>query len=95
VSNFKLVYEKTRFTESQITGALKEHEAGKNVLYICRELKINRATFYNWKKKYSGMDSELLRKYKELERENSELKRLYADLSLDHRILKNVIEKKL
>jgi putative transposase len=86
---------KTRFTESQITVALKEHEAGKNVLDICRELKINRATFYNWKKKYSGMDSELLRKYKELERENSELKRMYADLSLDHRILKNVIEKKL
>ena len=85
---------KTRFTESQITGSLKEHEAGKNVLDICRELKINRATFYNWKKKYSGMDSELLRKYKELERENSELKRMYADLSLDHRILKNVIEKK-
>ena len=46
-------------------------------------------------KKYSGMDSELLRKFKELERENSELKRMYADLSLDHRILKNVIEKKL
>jgi putative transposase len=86
---------KTRFTESQITGCLKEHEAGKNVLDICRELSINRATFYNWKKKYSGMDAELLRRYKELERENVELKRMYADLSLDHRILKNVIEKKL
>jgi putative transposase len=86
---------KTRFTESQITGAIKEHEAGKNVLDICRELKINRATFYNWKKRYSGMDAELLRRFKELERENAELKRMYADLSLDHRILKNVIEKKL
>jgi putative transposase len=86
---------KTRFTESQITSAIKEHEAGKNVLDICRELKINRATFYNWKKRYLGMDAELLRRYKELERENAELKRMYADLSLDHRILKNVIEKKL
>lgn len=86
---------KTRFTESQITGALKEYEAGKNVLDICRELKINRATFYNWKKRYSGMDAELLRHHKELERENTELKRMYADLSLDHRILKNIIEKKL
>jgi putative transposase len=86
---------KTRFTESQITGALKEHEAGNNVIDICRELKINRNTFYNWKKKHSGMDTELLRKYKELERENSILKKMYADLSLDHRILKDVIEKKL
>lgn len=86
---------KNRFTESQITGALKEHEAGKSVEDICRQLSINRATFYNWKKKYSGMDAELLRKFKELEKENSELKRMYADLSLDHRILKNVIEKKL
>jgi putative transposase len=86
---------KSRFTESQITQALKEYEAGKNVLDICRELQINRNTLYNWKKKYSGMDSELLRRFKELERENAELKRMYADLSLDHRILKNVIEKKL
>jgi putative transposase len=86
---------KSRFTESQITGALKSYEAGKSVQDICRELGINHNTFYNWKKKYSGMDSELLRKFKELERENAELKRMYADLSLDHRILKNVVEKKL
>ena len=75
--------------------ALKEHEAGKNVDDICRQLGINRNTLYNWKKKYTGMDSELLRKFKELERENSQLKRMYADLSLDHTILKEVIEKKL
>jgi putative transposase len=75
--------------------ALKEHEAGKNVDDICRQPGINRNTLYNRKKKYSGMDSELLRKYKELERENSQLKRMYADLSLDHTILKEVIEKKL
>lgn len=86
---------KSKFTESQIVQALKEHEAGKNVDDICRQLGINRNTLYNWKKKYSGMDSELLRKFKELERENTQLKRMYADLSLDHRILKDVIEKKL
>jgi putative transposase len=86
---------KTRFTESQITGAIKEYEAGKDVMDICRELSINRSTLYMCKKRYSGMDSELLGKLKELERENLELKRMYADLSLDHRILKNVIEKKL
>lgn len=86
---------KSRFTETQITGALKAYEAGKDVQEICREMNINRATFYNWKKKYSGMDAELLRQFKELQRENGELKRMYADLSLDHSILKKVIEKKL
>lgn len=86
---------KSRFTESQIAKALKEHEAGKSPDDICRELGINRNTLYNWKKRYAGMDMEMLRRYKELERENSELKRMYADLSLDHQILKKVIEKKL
>ena len=86
---------KSRFTESQITGALKSYEAGKDVQQICRELKINRATFYNWKKKYSGMDAELLRQFKEMQRENAELKRMYADLSLDHSILKKKKKKKL
>ena len=86
---------KSRFTETQITGALKAYEAGKDVQEICREMNINRASFYNWKKKYSGMDADLLRQFKELQRENGELKRMYADLSLDHSILKKVIEKKL
>lgn len=86
---------KSKFTESQIVSALKEYEAGRKVPDICRELGINQQTFYNWKKKYSGMDSELLRRFKELERENAELKKMYADISLDHRILKKVIEKKL
>lgn len=86
---------KSKFTESQITGAIKSYEAGKEVNQICRELKINRATFYYWKKKYSGMDAELLRQFKEVQRENAELKRMYADLSLDHSLLKKVIEKKL
>jgi len=86
---------KSKFTESQITKAIKEYEGGRRVEDICRELGIKQAAFYHWKKKYSGMDSEQLRKLKELERENAELKRMYADLSLDHRILKNIIEKKL
>jgi putative transposase len=86
---------KSRFTETQITEALKAYEAGKDVQQICRELSINRATFYSWKKKYSGMDADLLRQFKELQRENTELKRMYAGLSLDHNILKKVIEKKL
>jgi putative transposase len=86
---------KSKFTESQITAAIKSYEAGKDVSQICRELKINKATFYYWKKKFSGMDAELLRQFREVQRENAELKRMYADLSLDHSILKKVIEKKI
>lgn len=86
---------KSKFTETQITGAIKAYEAGKDVQQICRELEINRATFYNWKKRYSGMDAELLRQFKEIQRKNMELKHMYADLSLDHSLLKKVIEKKL
>jgi putative transposase len=86
---------KTRFTESQIVKALKEHEAGKKVEDICRELSINKNTLYNWRKKYSGMDVQHLRRLKELEEENKRLKAMYADLSLDHRILKDIVEKKL
>lgn len=86
---------KSRFSESQISQALKEHEAGNKVQDICRELGISANTFYLWRKKYGGMDSSMLRKYKELERENAKLKQMYADLSLDHRILKDVFEKKL
>jgi putative transposase len=94
--NFKTVnMKKTRFTESQIVKALKEHEAGKKVDDICRELRINKQTLYNWKKKYSGMDTQHLRKLKQLEEENRRLKAMYADLSLDHWILKDIVEKKL
>jgi putative transposase len=86
---------KSRFTESQIVKALKEHEAGKKADDLCRELGINKSTLYNWKKKYGGMDAHHLKRLKELEEENRRLKHMYADLSLDHRILKDVIEKKL
>lgn len=86
---------KSKFSESQITSALKEYEQGKKAEDICRELRISRNTFYNWRKKYGGMDTQMLKRYKELEQENSRLKRMYADLSLDHRILKDVVEKKL
>lgn len=86
---------KSRFTESQIVGALKEYEAGKKAEDICRDLGINRNTFYNWKKKYGGMEAQDLKRLKELEEENRRLKHMYAELSLDHRILKDIIEKKL
>jgi putative transposase len=86
---------KGRFTEHQIVCALKKQEAGIAVKDISRELGISEATFYNWKAKYGGMDASDVAKMKELERENSELKKMYAELSIENRAMKNLIEKKL
>lgn len=85
---------KQKHSEIQIVNAIKEYEAGKSVLDVCRELGVHRATFYNWKKKYSGMNSQELKRLKELEEENRKLKHMYADLALDHKILKDVLSKK-
>ena len=82
------------FSESQILKMLKEYESGRDVHGICREYGVSRATFYNWKKKYSGMDGSQVKRLKELEEENRRLKRMYADLSLDHQMLKDVLGKK-
>ena len=86
---------RNRFTESQIVGMLKEYDSGKDVQLICRDAGISRATFYKWKSKYSGLEVNELQRMRELEQENTRLKKMYADLSLDHSILKKVIEKKL
>lgn len=86
---------KSRFTEAQIVNILKEYEAGKQTKDICREYGIAVPTFYSWKQKYGGMDAQQLKELKALQDENARLKRMYADLSLDHRILKDIIEKKL
>ena len=85
---------KSRFTEHQIVKILKEQEAGKKTSDVCREHGISEATFYNWRKKYAGMEASHLKRLKELEEENARLKRMYADLSLDHSLLKDVLEKK-
>jgi putative transposase len=85
---------KTRFTETQIVNLLKEYESGKTSEQICRDAGISRQTFYKWKSKYSGLDVSELRRMRELEEENTRLKKMYADLSLDHSILKDVITKK-
>jgi len=85
---------KSVISESQIVAAIKEQESGKKVADICCSLGIHQATFYNWKKKYSGMDTQELRRLKELEEENRRLKHMYAELALDHKILKDVLSKK-
>ena len=85
---------KSKFTESQIIKALKENEQGRKTEDICREMGIHKDTFYNWRKKYSGMDASQLKRLKELEDENNRLKKMYAELSLDNVMLKDVLSKK-
>jgi putative transposase len=84
---------KTRYTESQIIKVLHEVEGGRMVKDVCREYGILDATYYNWKSKYGGMTASDIKKPKELEDENRRLKRMYADLSLQHEALKDVVEK--
>lgn len=86
---------KARFTEEQILKVLKEYQAGKKVTEICREHGISDVTFYNWKSKYSGMQLSELKRLRELEGENSKLKRIVAELNLENYALKDLIEKKL
>ena len=86
---------KSRFTETQIVSILNEADAGIKVQDICRKHGICPATFHRWKSKYGGMDASDLKRMKELEAENAELKRMYADLSLENNSLRNLIEKKL
>ncbi len=86
---------KGKFTEHQIVSALKKQEAGILVKDISRELGISEATFYNWKAKYGGMEASDVARMKELERENAELKKMFAEISMENRAMKNLIEKKL
>lgn len=86
---------KSRFTEKQILTALKEFEAGVPATELTRKYGISNATIYNWRAKYGGMVESDLKKLRQLEEENRRLKRMYADLSMDHEILKDVLAKKL
>lgn len=74
---------------------LQQYDSGVKVADLCRDKGITPATFYSWKKKYGGMDTQQLTELKGLQQENRRLKQMYADLSLDHQILKDIIEKKL
>jgi len=86
---------KTRFTENKIIAILKEGEARIQVKEICRKHGISDATYYNWRSKYGGMSASDLKRLKETEQELSQLKRMYADMALENRALKDLIEKKL
>lgn len=82
---------KSRFTETQIIGILKEVEAGRTVKDVCREHSISDATYYQWKSKYGGMEAADIKRLKEVEDENRKLKLMVADLSLENRAFKEVI----
>jgi putative transposase len=86
---------KTKFTEEQIAFALKQAETGTTVQEVIRKLGISEQTFYNWKKKYGGLGPSELRRLKQLEEENRQLKRMVADLSLDKQMLQDVLSRKL
>ena len=85
---------KSRFTETQIVSILKEADAGMKVEELCRKHGISSASYYNWKKKYGGMDAPEIKRLKELEEENAKLKRMYADMALENTALKDLIVKK-
>jgi putative transposase len=85
---------KSKYTETQIIAMLREHESGKKVTDICRENGISQATFFNWRSKYGGLEVNELKRLRELEEENARLKKMYADVSMDHQILKEVLSKK-
>lgn len=86
---------KQKFTETQIASVIKQYEGGREAMDLCREYGISKATLYNWRKKYAGMDSGHIKELKALQEENRRLKQMYAELMLDHQAAKYIIEKKL
>jgi putative transposase len=84
---------KSRFSEEQIIGILKRVEAGQPVADVCRELGISDATYYRWKAQYGGLEVSQLRRLRQLEAENRQLKQVVADLTLDNRALKDIAAK--
>ena len=85
----------SRFNEEQIIGILREQEGGRATAEVCRKHGISNATYYQWKSKYAGMSANELKRVKDLEAENSRLKRMYADLALENAAIKDVLSRKL
>ena len=84
---------RSRFSDEQIIGILKEHQAGLSAAELCRKHGISDATFYTWRRKYGGMEVSQARKLKSLEQENAQLKRLLADAMLDVSTLREMLGK--
>lgn len=86
---------KARFTEEQISFAIRQAESGTPVVEVCRKIGVREQTLYRWKRKYVGMGVAELRRIRQLEEENRKLKRIVADLSLDKHMLQEVLSKKV
>jgi putative transposase len=86
---------KSRFTDSQIMSVLKQLEAGVTVAELSREHNVSTATLYQWRAKYGGMDTSMIKRLKELETENARLKKMYAEERIKAEIRKDVLEGKL
>lgn len=86
---------KKNYSETQIVAILKQYEGGREAMDVCREYGISKATLFSWRKKYSGMEAAQLKELKALQDENRRLKQMYAELSLDYKLAKDIIEKKL
>ena len=84
---------KSKFTEQQITSALKQAETGTSVAEVTRKLGISEVTFFNWKKKFGGLGTSEIRRLRQLEDENTRLKQIVADLALDKQMLQDVLKK--
>jgi len=85
---------KSRYSDSQIINILKQAEAGTPVVALCREHGMSNASFYKWRSKFGGMDASMMTRMKELEAENTRLKRMYADLHLQNDVIKEALSKK-
>ncbi len=85
---------KSRFTEEQIIGILKEGEAGANIVELCRRHEISKESYYRWRVKYGGLEVNEARRLRQLEEENRRLKHLVADLTLDKQTLQELLRKK-
>lgn len=85
---------KSRYTDEQVAFALKQAELGTSVAEVCRKMGVSEATFFRWKQKFGGLGPSELRKLRQLEEENTKLKKLVADLSLDKAMLQDVLAKK-
>lgn len=84
-----------RYSQNQIIKILKEAETGLPILDLCRKYGVSKSSYYKWKSKYGGLEVAEAERLKELEVENRRLKKMYAELSLEYQVLKEVVEKKL
>ena len=85
---------RSRFSEEQLIGILKEHQAGATAADLCRKHGVSDATLYKWRAKYGGMDASLISEMKAMAEENRRLKRMYADVSMQNDLLKEALGKK-